>query len=200
MRIDINLASQPYQDARQFWMKWGSGLFLLALATLIVFCITALGWRSARQDRQLMRQYEQQIALRDQDRANAEALMNLPQNSTTRDRSQFLNDLFYRKAFSWTGVFEELEQDMPPGLHLVSITPETSLNGDLVIKLTVAGESRERALDLVRKMEVSQRFQQTQIEEEATEVGTTTAGDNVKFRISAIYIPVMGDMVARSAR
>jgi len=198
MRVDINLATQPYQDARQFWLRWGSVMALLVAATVLLFWVTASGWRSARQDRRLMRQYEQQIAMRDKERADAEALMNLPQNSSTRDRSQFLNDLFYRKAFSWTGVFEDLEQVMPPGLHVVSITPETAPNGDLSIKLTVAGESRDRALDLVRKMEGSQRFQQTQIEEEATEVGAAAPGDNVKFQISALYAAGAGEVAARN--
>jgi type IV pilus assembly protein PilN len=198
MRVDINLATQPYQDARQFWMRWGSAMALLAAATVLLLWVTASGWRSARQDRQLMRQYEQQIALRDKERADAEALMNLPQNSSTRDRSQFLNDLFYRKAFSWTGVFADLEQVMPPGLHVVSITPETTPNGELSIKLTVAGESRERALDLVRKMEGSQRFQQTQIEEEASEAGSAVPGDNVTFHISALYAAAAGEVATRS--
>lgn len=198
MRIDINLATQPYQDARQFWLRWGSATALLLAATVLLFWVTASGWQSARQDRRLMRQYEQQIALRDQERANAEALMNLPQNRSTRDRSQFLNDLFYRKAFSWTGVFADLEQVMPPGLHVVSIAPETQPNGDLSIKLTVAGESRERALDLVRKMEGSQRFQQTQIEEEANEAGSAAPGDNVRFHISALYATGGGELAARS--
>lgn len=198
MRVDINLATQPYQDAQQFWLRWGGAMILLLAATVLLFWVTAAGWQSARQDRQLMRQYEQQIAMRDKERADAETLMNLPQNSSTRDRSQFLNDLFYRKAFSWTGVFADLEQVMPPGLHVVSITPETAPNGDLSIKLTVAGESRERALDLVRKMEGSQRFQQTQIEEEATETGGSTPGDNVKFHISALYATGAGELAARS--
>ena len=26
MRLDINLASQPYEDARQFWMRWGTAV------------------------------------------------------------------------------------------------------------------------------------------------------------------------------
>ena len=98
--------------------------------------------------------------------------MNLPQNSsTTRDRSQFLNDLFQRKAFSWTKAFENLEQVMPPRLHVISIHPELSPDNELEIKLIVAGDSREHALDLVSKMEASQHFHDTYIEEENTQSG-----------------------------
>src|SRR5438874_4857187 len=160
MRLDINLATRPYEDSRQFWMQWGAGLGLLGILTLVLLYFVATGIASARKDRVLIKEREQQIAERDQQRARAEATLNLPENRSTRDRSDFLNDLFQRKAFSWTRVFEDMERVMPNRLHLVSIRPEMGSEAGLNIKLVVAGESRERALDLVRKMEASQRFQQ----------------------------------------
>ena len=189
MRVDINLASQPYEDQRRFWFRWGGALAALGVCTLALLWMTATGWRDASKDRQLRRKYEQEIAARDKQKADAQALLNLPQNSTTRDRSQFLNDLFQRKSFSWTRVFEDLEKVMPPGLHVVSIHPELSADNDLEIKLQVAGESRERALELVRKMESSQRFQQTQIEAESNQSNGPTPGDAVQFNITALYVP-----------
>ncbi|HTE89942.1 MAG TPA: PilN domain-containing protein [Terriglobales bacterium] len=188
MRVDINLATQPYQDARRFWLRWGGALVALGLLTLILVYSALTGWVSARKDRDLIRQRQAQIAARDQEKTQAEALLNRPENRSTRDRSQFLNELFQRKAFSWTKVFEDLERVMPPRLHVVSIRPEMGADAGLNIKLVVAGESRERALELVRKMEASQRFQQTRIDQETSEV-RQTPGDNVQFDISAVYIP-----------
>ena len=188
MRVDINLATQPYQDARQFWLRWGGALVALSLLTLILVYSALTGWVSARKDRNLIRQREAQIADRDREKTQAETLLNRPENRSTRDRSQFLNELFQRKAFSWTKVFEDLERVMPPRLHVVSIRPEMGADAGLNIKLVVAGESRERALELVRKMEASQRFQQTRIDQETSEV-RQTPGDNVQFDISAVYIP-----------
>jgi type IV pilus assembly protein PilN len=187
MRVDINLATQPYQDARQFWLRWGGALVALSLLTLILVYSALTGWVSARKDRNLIRQREAQIADRDREKTQAETLLNRPENRSTRDRSQFLNELFQRKAFSWTKVFEDLERVMPPRLHVVSIRPEMGSDAGLNIKLVVAGESRERALELVRKMEASQRFQQTRIDQETSEV-RQTPGDNVQFDISAVYV------------
>src|SRR5277367_236447 len=167
MRVNINLATQPYEDANRFWLRWGGALVALGLFTLILVYLTAAGWVSARRDREMTHEREAQIAVRDQQKAGAQALMNLPQNSSTRDRSQFLNDLFQRKEFSWTKAFEDLEKLMPPRLHVVSMRPEMSADNQLEIKFVVAGESRDRAIELVRKMETSQRFQQTQIERES---------------------------------
>jgi type IV pilus assembly protein PilN len=191
MRVDINLATHPYEDVRQFWFRWGGALAGLSIVTLGLIYLTWGGYQNADKDRDLIRRRESQIASRDKEQADAQALLNLPQNTSTRDRSQFLNDLFQRKAFSWTQVFENLEQVMPPRLHVVSIRPETTSDNELEIKLAVAGDSRERAIDLVRKMEASQRFRQTEIQQESTDTGSAAAvaGDTVLFNISAIYVP-----------
>jgi type IV pilus assembly protein PilN len=192
MRVDINLASQPYEDARQFWLRWGGGLVALGILTLLLLVMTVNGWIAARKDRQLIRQYEAQSAARDKEKADAQALLNLPQNSTTRDRSQFLNDLFQRKAFSWTKAFEDLEQVMPPRLHVVSIHPELAPDNELEIKLIVAGDSRDHALDLVSKMEASKHFHETYIDEESTNL-SGASGDTVQFHITALYVPDIGN-------
>ncbi len=197
MRVDINLATQPYEDARRFWFRWGGALVALAIVTLGLVYFTLLGWVTAAKDKGLIAQNLHQIADRDGEKAAAQALMDLAQNSVTRDRSQFLNGLFYRKSFSWTQVFEELERVMPPRVHVVSIQPEFAPGNELAIKLVVAGDSHDRALELVRKMEESQHFQQTQIDQETAESSSgATAGDNIKFNISALYVagnPVPGN-------
>jgi|SRR5271166_2117155 len=194
MRVDINLASQPYEDARQFWLRWGGALAALGVLTLLLLIMTVNGWIGARKDRQLIRQYREQSAARDKEKADAQALLNLPQNSSTRDRSQFLNDLFQRKAFSWTKSFEDLEKIMPGRLHVVSIHPELAPDNELEIKLVVAGDSREHALDLVSKMEASQHFHDTYIEEETSEASSESPGDTVRFHISALYVPERGNI------
>jgi type IV pilus assembly protein PilN len=188
MRVDINLATQRYEDLRSFWVRWGGPLAGLGLLTLVLLFSVVHGWAAAQKARRLIQKGEQQIATLDKQRADAEAVLNRPENRSTRDHSQFLNGLFWRKAFSWTKVFEDLERVMPPRLHVVSIQPELTSDKQLALKLVVAGESRERALDLVRRMEESQRFRKTQIDTEATQTGPT-AGDNVRFDINALYVP-----------
>ena|SRR2546425_170573 len=188
MRIDINLASQPYEDSRRFWTYWGTGLALLALTTALLGFLAGTGFINASRDRHVIVDLESRLAASDQEKNRAEAMLNQPQNREVRDRSRFLNVLFQRKAFSWTRVFEDLERVMPPRLHVVSIRPDMS-SDNLEIKLVVAGDSREQALDLVRKMEGSKRFKQTQIESERSEATPNNNGDRVQFDISALYVP-----------
>jgi type IV pilus assembly protein PilN len=188
MRIDINLASHPYEDSRRFWTYWGAGLALLSLLTLMLGFLAISGFIQASRERAKIADLQRGIAAYDQEKSRAETVLNLPENRIVRDRSRFLNDLFERKAFSWTKVFEDLERVMPAHLHVVSIHPDMSKDNNLEIKLVVAGESREQALDLVRKMEGSKRFKQTQIESERSETEPVN-GDRVRFDISALYIP-----------
>jgi type IV pilus assembly protein PilN len=198
MRLDINLASSPYRDLRSFWLRWGGGLAAVALVTIILVYTAFAGWAAAAKDRDLIHQVQQQIDSRDRERENAEALLSRRENVSIRDRSQFLNDLFERKAFSWTRVFEDLERVMPAHLHVVSIHPAMSPEHALELRLVVAGESRDRALELVRNMEDSQRFEQTEIVEENVAL-LQTPGDNVQFNISALYVPGPEVALKRSA-
>ena len=187
MRLDINLASQPYEDARQFWMRWGTAVGAVGLLTLVLLALDITGWVNARRDRASIAQKRAMIADRDRLRASAEEFLNRQENRNTRDMSQFLNQLIERKAFSWTRVLENLEKVMPPRVHLMSINPELDEDNQLGLKMTVAGDSRDRAIELARRMEESRRFSQTNIISERSEQSTT--GDTEQFDIVAIYIP-----------
>jgi type IV pilus assembly protein PilN len=188
MRLDINLASQPYEDARQFWMRWGTAVGTLGLLTLVLLAADITGWLNARRDRAAIAEKRAMIAQRDQLRANAERILNLPENRSTRDQSQFLNDLIERKAFSWTRVLENLEKVMPPRVHLIAINPQLDEDNQLGLKMTVAGDSRDRAIELARRMEESRRFSQTNIVSERTEKQSNSS-DTEQFDIVAVYIP-----------
>src|ERR1700757_2514599 len=144
MRIDINLASLPYEDARQFWMRWGTALGILSVLTLVLLALDISGWMAASKDRAAMARTRSLIADRERTESDAQRVLNLPQNRTTRDESQYINGLIERKAFSWTRVLENLEKVMPPRVHLMSINPQLDEGNQLGPKMTGAGDSRER--------------------------------------------------------
>ena len=84
-------------------------------------------------------------AARDQEKIKAEEILNLPENRSTRDRSQVLNDLFRRKPGD-TGVRLRLEapredrdpvprrdreqRSHPQSLHVVPGSPPTRAPGE----------------------------------------------------------------------
>ena len=184
MRLDINLATRPYEDAREFWSRWGTGVGLLALLTLILLGLVIRGWVNAGRDRQAIAQLQHQIAERDSERAGAQAVLELAANRSTRDQSQFLNGLIRRKGFSWTRVFEELERVMPNDLHAVSLKPELNEQNQVELEMKVACQNRAAAVELVHRMEGSKHFQGSRLVQESQ---GDTAG--VAATVSAIYVP-----------
>ena len=187
MRIEINLASQPFQDAQRFVRQWSLTLGMVGLLTLALVAGAVLRLRSWTVEEHRINALQAQIAQGDREIAQAQAFLNRPENRDTRDKSLILNELIARKAFSWTEVFSDLERIMPPRLHVVSIRPELTPDNQLALVMMVAGESRERALDLVRRMEKSPRFREPQIVAEATEQQPQNPGDRVQFQISTLY-------------
>ena len=185
MQLNINLATRPYEDAREFWSRWGLGVGVLGLITLVLLSLAVRGWVNAGRDRQSIRHLEEQIADRDRERAAAQQMLELDINRSTRDQSQFLNELIQRKAFSWTRVFEDLEKVMPPTLHVISLKPELNDQNQLQLEMKVAADSRAGAVDLVHRMEGSKHFQGAQL----TQEGSSENGAGVAATIEAIYVP-----------
>src|SRR5258707_15140887 len=159
MRLDINLATRPYEDAREFWVRWGLGVGLLGVLTLALLGLAVRGWTNAGRDRQNIAQLQSQITERDRERATAQAFLEMSVNRSTRDQSQFLNGLIQRKAFSWTRVFEDLERVMPANLHVLSLRPELNQQSKMKLDMKVADYTRAAALDFVHRMGGPTHFQ-----------------------------------------
>ena len=64
MRLDINLASNVYEDARDFCIRWGIGLGLLSVVTIGLLVMAISGFWAARQDRSQISELESKIVER----------------------------------------------------------------------------------------------------------------------------------------
>ncbi|HWR34640.1 MAG TPA: PilN domain-containing protein [Clostridia bacterium] len=188
MRLNINLASQPYEDVKKFLLRWGTLIAVLAIFTggLVYYAISS--WRQSRDVNRQIAMLRQEMNSLDREKAAGMALLNRPDNKAVAEQARFLNEVIARKAFSWTRVFEDLERVMPPRLHVVSIAPELNDQNQLQVRMIVAGDSRERAVELVRKMEESDTFRQAQVRVES-KAQQASGTDTVQFEISSIYAP-----------
>lgn len=201
MRLDLNLATQPYENARDFFVRWAALLAAALVLTSVLVWLAAGGVLHARDVTQKIREQRAEIERLKQEEKQAEAVLNRPQNAEIRRRSALLNELIAAKAFSWTQVFTDLEKIMPTRIHVVSIRPELNVDNEhyvLQIRMTVAGDSREKALELLRKMEDSPHFEQPQLDSETGK--PEQPGGEMQFQISAIYLPQLpGTAVAVAA-
>jgi type IV pilus assembly protein PilN len=192
MRFNINLASQPYEAARQFRQRMSAVVAALAvIAVVLVGYIVYQRVHSRDINRQLS-EVRQEIDGLNREEAQARAILTKPQNRDVAEQSEFLNQLFARKALSWTRIFTEMERIMPYDLHVVSMKPEYTRTNDLMVRIMVATGSRGRAVELVRHMEKSNHFRQVEIVADSV---TANAGDqsagpgNIQFDIAAVYLP-----------
>ena len=189
MRLNINLATKPYQDVRRVLLRWGGLVLLLAVCTVVLVWTAVSTWRQSRDVNARISALKSELAVLDRQHDEAVAQLGLPQNKSVVETSRFLNGLIVRKSFSWTRVFMQLEQIMPPKLHVVSISPELQSKTNTVeVHLTVAGTSREAAVELVKRLEQSPAFRDARITEES-QLHEKLNPDTVKFQVSALYVP-----------
>lgn len=196
MRIRINLASQPYEDAKQYLARWGTFLAILGVVTVALVWFTVYSVRRSSDINRKLSQMRTNISTLDQEKAGAERMLALPQNRGTVDKSEYLNGIFARKAFSWTTVFSDMEKLMPSGLRVLSITPELDEQNQLHVHIMVGGENRDRALELVRNLEKTPRFRDVILRSDVMNVTTTGSQissseehDPIRFDIIARYLP-----------
>jgi type IV pilus assembly protein PilN len=157
MRISLNLATHPFVELRPLFARLRLAMAVLAVTALGLGIGLHLLNRRAQDAQAQMDTLKAQTVAFQSERDSNERRMTEPANRAVLDRSIFLNDLFARKSFSWTSVMMDLEHVLPAGVQVTSIEPVITPNGGVNIRLRVNGE-RDRAVDLVRNLEQSQRF------------------------------------------
>jgi Tfp pilus assembly protein PilN len=200
MRLNINLASQKYEDACSFYARWGTALGLLVVITI---ALSLLAWsdhsRSVQANRRIA-DLQTKIAELDRERSAAEATLNLAENHDVREQSKFWNNRITQRAFSWTQLFSDLERVMPNRAYVASVEPMPSSDKHLRLKIIVDGETHDDANDLVKRMEASARFQTARIVRETTQASTKGGPSYWQFDIEANYLPPPPTAVAKEAK
>lgn len=198
MRVSVNLASRPFVELRPLFLRLRIAMAALALLAIgLGIGLHSLA-QSTRATQERMSVLRAQTATFQNERQADERRMQQPANRAVLDRSRFLNALFQSKSFSWTAVMMDLERVLPPGVQVTSIEPAVSADGDVTIRLRVSG-NRDRAIELIRNLERSQRFLQPRLANESaqTQEGARTVSTaqpavpgGVEFEIISGYNPL----------
>jgi type IV pilus assembly protein PilN len=197
MRISVNLATQPFVELRPLFARLQLAMLaLVVLAMALGFWLHALNGRAQVAQAQMGALQAKTQQFQRERQAN-EARMRQPQNMAVLERSQFLNALFAQKSFSWTAVMMDLEKVLPVGVQVTSIEPVITKQGDVNIRLRVSGD-RDRAVQLVRNLEGSQRFIAPRLANEAAQKQGSQSGGTmqtampgaVEFDILSGYNPL----------
>jgi type IV pilus assembly protein PilN len=157
MKITLNLATRPYIELRPIYARLRLMMLVLAVLALPMLLVLRVEQAKARQAVARVDQLKHDIALLESQQRAAQALMQQPENAGVLAQADFLNELFRRKAFSWTATMSDLETTLPAGVQVLSIDPVVSPDGHVTIRMRVSGP-RERAVEVVRNLEHSRHF------------------------------------------
>ena len=112
-------------------------------------------------------------------RAEQAGLRGITPDPRSVARWTVVKDLVDRRAFSWTGLFARLEERLPAGARLVSITP-TLQKGEIVIEVQALVRSPEVGWQFMRALEEGGDF---------NSVFPLNEGENGEFRYTMRYRP-----------
>jgi type IV pilus assembly protein PilN len=180
MRVTLNLATRPFTDhgpaLRHLRIGIGvlTGLCLLFLLGLHLFDSQAAAARAREHS------LDGALAFLQRQRQDAQAFMRQPDNAQLLTQTEFLNERFDEKAFSWTLAMEAMETVLPAGVQVTSIEPQRTKDGRINVELRVVGP-HDRSIDLVRNLEHSHRFIDPRIEGESAE--NTNNGPNQRNEV-----------------
>ncbi|MGZ4829142.1 MAG: PilN domain-containing protein [Candidatus Angelobacter sp.] len=189
MRLNINLASQKYEDVRQFYVRWSVAIGLAALLMVLLIGLAWINFTGSSESSQRIKGLQGEIAGLQKQRAAAEAVSNLPENHDVNAQKNYWNQQINRRQLSWTQLFNDLQRIMPARAYLSSVHPEVTPDNRLKLTLVVMGDTHDNGLELQKKMEKSERFRSPKITAETTQKQQKTESQLFKFDIVTYYTP-----------
>lgn len=188
MRININLASQKYEDVRMFVSRAGAATAAMAVLTLLLVVLAWFNYSSSKSSGAHIRDLEQKITALKQQRDNAVQVENLPENRVVMDENSYWNRQIARRGFSWTQLFNDLQKIMPGRVYVISVAPELTPENQLKLRMTIGGDSSEALNTLVRKMEGSKKFRHTELKAQTIQKESHPGAPPLhKFEIETFY-------------
>jgi len=165
MKTRLNLSTSPRINTRPFLAGAGLAGGVAAVALLILAHAEYVAWRVNREVRTDISRWELQIRQNQQKQQTLETYFRSPQAKQVLDRSAFLNSLIGQRSFPWTKIFMDLEETLPPGVRVVSISPKLE-EGRALVELTVGAATDEGKLKFLESLEKSRVFTGIQLKDE----------------------------------
>jgi hypothetical protein len=155
--LRTNLSTRPFYNERAVHL-------LLALAGVVVVVLTAF---NAIRIIALSRQNTELSSLINRDHDEAQRLtreaqriragINQAELETTANAAALANSLIDQRTFSWTELFNHIEETLPPDVMLTAVRPSFTDNVT-TIQMTVLGRRSEDLDEFMEKLEATGAF------------------------------------------
>ena len=158
MKTHFNLASSPLENNRRF-IAGAAALGTIAVAALFFLSVHAVQARRTNGAiRAAISRLQDQIRASQREQERLRVALKDPKTVEVMNRAQFLNNLIEQRTFPWTRMFADLEQILPPGVRVVSISPQMDKAGRVKVVLVVSAVNDEQKMKFVRSMVSSAAF------------------------------------------
>lgn len=193
MRIDLNLAKEPFRNRTLFWLVVGIAyvvafavlMFAVARAANVGAGASALREKIDKQEKTIS-DLEAQIAEIKRERGQA---VFLPTDRIALDDAR---QLLTRRSFSWSRLLGDLEPNVPSAAKITSIEISklsgTAPNVEVALAITGVGQNYAQMSEFLGRLDrTGGRFSA-----EPVSIGQTSDGLGYEFTITAVYRPNVG--------
>jgi Tfp pilus assembly protein PilN len=185
MKLRLNLSTAPLENKRPFIAASGALGAIGVLAFLLLGQGAYSSWRANRHLRAEISHWQTEIRTNQEKQTALQAYFQTQQARQVLDRAAFLNSLIGQRSFPWTKIFMDLEQTLPPGVRVVSISPKLE-NGRALVVLSIGAESDDSKIKFLQTLEKSGAFSDIHVIADRHEDKQGTA-DPITVQLTAWY-------------
>ena len=191
MKTNFNLAASPLENNRRF-IAGAAALGIIAVGSLLFLSIHAV---RARRTNGVIRadigRFEDQIRASQREQERLRSALKNPKTVEVMNRAQFLNSLIEQRTFPWTKMFADLEKILPPGVRVVSISPQMDKEGRVKITLAVSAENDDQKMKFLRSIVSSPVFSDVRpTQESRSQQASTGSAGAVLLSLEAHYATI----------
>ncbi|HEV3482882.1 MAG TPA: hypothetical protein VGR97_11225 [Candidatus Acidoferrales bacterium] len=185
MKLHLNLATAPQPNNRPFMV----GAVLTGAIGVIAFAILShaayASWRNTRDLRAQVARVEAAMQADRQRQQSLEQYFRSPGAQRILSRAAFLNSLIDERSFPWTKIFTDLENTLPPGVRVVSISPQL-VNGRAEVTLKIGALTDESKIQFLQAIEKSSVFSGMVVKDEKRS-NLTSEQDPIVLNLTVWY-------------
>ena len=174
----LNLASRPFRNERLPTVLALASLAGVLLLSTYHFFVA----RDVMPDRtsELTRRLAEMEAESARLRTEAAGLQGQKPDAGALAQWTKLKDLVDRRVFSWSGLFSVLEDTLPDGVRLVTLTPKVE-KGQATLQINAVARTFDEALEFMRALEERPEFS------EVWPTSRSTGEDGVEYQYDMKY-------------
>ena len=186
MKAPVNLATRPFVNGRPFVVTTVVLGGVALLLTLLVLVVGVTVWRERTTTVARLHGLDSERVRLIAAQGSLESELRAPATQQLLERTRFLNQLIREKGLSWTELFFDLQQRLPPQVRILSLSPSLREDGHLLVELRVGGASGAAVIEFLRALEEGEKFRDVMLLGQRR--GSGAGRDQMTAEVTVVYV------------